>query len=54
MDLKDPKLKFFKSLNSSVDYFGPQTILGLRSFVNEQTGKAPTPAKVIKHQANHE
>ena len=48
MNLKEPKLKFFKSSNSSVDYVGPQTILGLRSFVNEQTGRGPKPVKVIK------
>ena len=37
--LKNPKLKFFKSTSSDVDYFGPQSLSGLLFFINKQMGR---------------
>lgn len=47
LELEDPKVKFFKSSNSNVDYHGPQTMLGLTSFINENMGRGPTQKKVV-------
>ena len=47
LKLEDPKLKFFKSPDSNVDYLGPPTMLGLTTFINENMGRGPSQTKVV-------
>ena len=45
LELENPKLKFFKSASSAVDYVGPQSLSDLSSFINKQTGRVETSTK---------
>ena len=48
LDLVEPKLEFFTASDSHVPYRGPQDLLGLTTFIDEQMQGTVT-SKVLNH-----